>query len=387
MQAVSWFGKEKTTRLVSFLFVLGSSIGFSLLLLSVRYYGVTSQVSEIIDYQSKVVFFSFLFQAGLRSAVRNLIHFGKIKSADLSVSVLITLLSLIMVFYFLSLPFNSSHLYLTTAGLVAVTTLTMSVSIAKSDNKKIVISSVFNILAIVVPGLMVIIFDAKEELFSELASIFLAIVFLLFIGFFPSLKLKRANPVFKYGFPMQLGSFFIYSSIFLFAQIVVNFSKENQVLPLVYADAQIVSGVILLLLSKSLLFLEGRIYKNNNFSFIYGCSIVLLLFVSLVFSIVETTLIENDSALMMAFMVFLILSSRLPAGYLVQYLKSTTRNVSLIFLSLSSLVFLSIYISRLRFDSSILVICFVFSLYTVCVGYLFYSLTKKEIFISKASHE
>lgn len=313
----------KKRKLVSFISLIFSSLGFTLGLLLIRFFSDHQSLVYIINLQSTVVFLSFILQFGLRAAIRQHIYRQRLRLANVSEKSLHYILALLSIVMFLIEYFYNEYFYFCLSSLLTLVTLKLTTNVAKNNVFSIIKFSGLNFFVAISGSCFILYFNSIEYANFSLECISLVAIIL-------TIKIKDAALCLKHKVSIcriyckaqsyQLGSSVIALFVFSLSQTaIIQFTVSDELSA--YSDALIASGFLVLLLGKMLLLFEKKLYQDKAKHF-YFFSLIVVAQVSFtaVFSL-ALSIIYNVNFLT-SFVVVFILLSRIPVGYIVQYVNN-----------------------------------------------------------------
>lgn len=313
-------------KLLSLLILILSSLGFSVGIVAIRIYSDSDSLAYIINLQSIVVFSSFILQLGLRAAIRVQIYNRRLRLAKITYDSLYIILACLSIVGFLVEFYLNTYLFISLSSLLAIVTLSLTMSVAKNTFYSIILLSLLNFLVAFCSAFILLVVDNIEltSILVELISIF------VFITMHRAIDWKR---LYRYRLKIimvywnaqsyQLGSCVVALFIFLLTQSAVVQFEGNALNA--YSDALILSGFLVLALGKGMLLIEKKLYNSGDKKYsLYIFLIAMQVLVSAIFSSI-ISYIYNISWVLMLSVVFVLLS-RTTAGYIIQYVEGN-RNV------------------------------------------------------------
>lgn len=298
---------------IKLLFLIISALGFSGALLFIRLFLESKHLSYALDYQSKIVFFSFLLQLGTRSYLRILIYNNRNERVSALKYYLYGFLVMIAI---LDLSFANETSNLLYGSVLVATSLELTVSVAKGKLWMVAFWSFVNFLFCF--GSVIYIVLANNDSFLELSAlVFLITIFLMNIYEAKErLSIKTVFYDFCSSISYMLGSSITYISPFVLIQGLLSFDlNETQILFL--TDAQVAAGVFSLILTKLLLLYEKRFYETNLVFKSYCIYLLLLIMLISISSVLGILFYGND--ILYYICVSLILFGKNIYGFLNQY--------------------------------------------------------------------
>ncbi|MBG0843054.1 hypothetical protein [Ectopseudomonas toyotomiensis] len=359
-------------KVLAFLLLILSSLGFSCSLLLVRVVGNKADLAYLIDFQSILVILSFILQFGFRACLRYEYFCNHKLLVARAESLLIFFLAA-MSCCSLVLSFFSSNYFFATSALLAVLTLRQGLAVAAQNLREQAKYAVC-VFVLCCSGVVLVFlpFDAwlKDLIFEILSAGVL--VLMTCLGRFKVHDLIKKSWIFYYFFlrsqGFQLGSGLGYFFGFILAQTVVSNYASSSVIES-YADVQLIAGVVSLFAGKFVMLIEGRFYEKgaNNF-FIFALLLFLCGGVSLLISFGLWLYHEVDFWLL--YFMCSILLSRFLIGFLVQYVERRN-SVFYLFLVMVLMLQLVLYFFEgsifMQYTVSVLVV--VAGLYFMSKGY------------------
>lgn len=320
------YSKISSDKLTSFVVLLFSSIGFSFGAVVIRLFSDGDALAYIINLQSMVVFGSFILQFGLRAASRVHIYNGRPQMTKLASDLLHVILCLLAIIGLALEIYTEKYIYVSLSSLLAMVTLRLTISVAKNITTSIINLSMLNFLVASGSSLILLAIgdQVKATIVIEAAS---AAGLLFMINGIKLQNIFRFRQLLVLMFlraqSYQLGSCVIALFIFLLTQSAV--SQLEGVALSAFSDALILSGFLVLLLSKTLLLVERKLYsKEANKLSLFTFLIAMQVLVSIIFSVLLHSIYGVGITLM--FTLLFVLLSRTTAGYIVQYVE-VNRNV------------------------------------------------------------
>ncbi|NOU22801.1 MAG: hypothetical protein HOO93_13645 [Methyloglobulus sp.] len=260
---LSWFGT-----------VFLGSIGFPLAILISRGFFKNTGLVDLVSLQTDTAFIAFLIQAGIRAGLRKEYLIGHVR--------LVQLLELYLRggWAFVFPPVSAVALYFFEGaflpmiyGLNAVITLLIGLSLVRQDVKR---AGGFSIALFAMnfgSGMIVIMAGVSGSdklamgITIECLSFLLGILFASnqreVAGHKKSSRLLLA--VLRKYLGLQIASFVIMFSAYIFAQLVLSVSNAGDTqLIVLYSDAILISGIITLVLSRILVLYEQNLVKSGK---------------------------------------------------------------------------------------------------------------------------
>lgn len=311
-------------RLSTLFLLFLSALGFSLALLIARVYGHEGILYHTLNFQSTITLIGFILQMGFRASLRMHIHKNRVRIVVILESMLI--LSLLL-FSFVGLFFEiiiSKYYFISASSALAVLTLKLTLSVAREDKRKQLYYTVGNFF-LCLNGVFIYILFEPDILMSNFILELVSLIILLLVYIFDSKKIiidksniKLFTTVLANSQSFQLGSGFIFFAIYILTQVVL-FSYAGKEELLVFADMQILSGGLVLLIGQILLIVESKIYKNiairlKLLLFIISIQALFVIFVGAIFYYIYNV------SLGFILTILFVLTSRVSVGYIVQYI-------------------------------------------------------------------
>lgn len=318
---------NKLTKTFWFGTVFLGSIGFPLAILISRVFFKNAGLVDLVSLQADTAFIAFLIQAGVRAGLRKEYLIGHVR--------LVQLLELYLrgSWAFVFPPVSAIVLYFLEGdflpliyGLNAVITLMIGLSLVRQDVK---CAGGFSIVLFIMNfgSGMILVMAGVSGSNSLAAGITIeSLSFLLGMLFVSSYRevtrLKKSSrlllAVLRKYLGLQISSFVIMFSVYIFAQLVISVSNAGDAqLIVMYSDAILISGVITLVLSRLLLLYEQNLIRAGKVELYLIIIHVSFFIITLIASILRT---RPDDEKLMFFLLLVGLMGRfsiaLVSGYL-----------------------------------------------------------------------
>ena len=307
-------------KLNAYLIMTLSSLGFSFGIIITRMYGETTELSEVLRFQSIVALASFILQLGYRASLRKYYYNGykKIVSVSHDFFYIFIIFSACMVLFVEFL--YGTNFFIVSSLAVAYLTFLQTQAVVEKNICKQLFCALGNFVICSSCGVALSFLFIENFIYIELFA------FGVILLFFRSVNLKkvynRRSVVLKILYlsqSYQIGSFMIVLMVFIVIQSVVTKHSETD-LVIYLADAQLISGFLVLFIGQLLILFERILYNDENINYkIYVCTCAVILLISMLvswgYSLIQSTSFYN----IILFMI--ILNSRFILGYIVQYVK------------------------------------------------------------------
>jgi hypothetical protein len=317
-------------KLVVFIVLIVSSVGFSVGLVLAKVLGDETIVTKIVNFQSIVVFFSFILQLGTRSALR--LHYYKnrqrlVALVEQSLYVFLILVCFLGGAYEL---YTGNIAYIIFSSTLAFVTLKLTLTIARNDFRGQVLYTIQNLILCVSGSIFYLIepFLFSADVMLETSSLLILVLNYHKIKYTLIYKKRRSlASIFLTAQSYQLGSGVIAIMVFVLVQGAL-LKYSNTDVMLAFADIQIAAGFIVLLMGQALLVCERRLYKEQQIKFKVFC-IMLMLQTIITCGIASVLYGIYGGDVFLLFVLSFLLSSRVVLGYIVQYVSSNNSRRSM----------------------------------------------------------
>lgn len=326
----------------TFVLLTLSSLGFSLGLVLVRLFGDEAMLPKVLSFQSTVVLLSFILQLGSRAALR--VHFYGYRHRLVGISedfvyllqIPLAILGVVYVVYF------NGQIYLATSCALALTTLRLTLSVARESPREQLIYSSANFL-LCLSGSILFLLESDyldADVLIEVLSLLVIVLSYKKIHIPTVLRRRKAIYLILYkAQSYQLGSGVVALMVFVLTQSMI-LIYENTTTIVAYADVQIASGFLTLFLGQTLLMFEARLYKDSAARIkVFGCMLLLHVSTVCLFSLLVSSLYQVGFSVV--FVASFILSSRVTLGFITQYTVLGRRWLNAFFVSAA--IFYSAY--------------------------------------------
>lgn len=318
---------NKLTKTFWFGTVFLGSIGFPLAILASRAFFKNAGLVDLVSLQADTAFIAFLIQAGVRTGLRKEYLIGHVR--------LVQLLELYLRvgWAFVFPPISAVAIYFfegaflpLTYGLNAVITLMIGLSLVRQDVKSAGGFSIVLFFMNFGSGMVVIMAGASGSdklatgITIECLSFLLGVLFVS--GYKELAKHKKSSrlllAVLRKYLGLQISSFVIMLTVYIFAQLVISVSNAGYAqLIVMYSDAILISGGITLVLSRLILLYEQSLIKGGKVELYLTIIHVSFFIITLMASILRSGLYDEK---LMFFLLLMGLMGRftisLVSGYL-----------------------------------------------------------------------
>ncbi|TRO15860.1 hypothetical protein EQ826_19815 [Ectopseudomonas mendocina] len=337
----------KFVRVLWFLSVFSGAFGFSLAILVSRVLYDNAGLHGLLALQVNTSFMAFLIQFGLRAGLRKEYLVGNYRIVDLVESALLRKWPIFLVpaSVFFLLAFSGSVLI---AIYFANALLTLLVGL-RLVQQKVSAAAGYSLLVFLINFSSGLVFVLLDEFSVELKG-FLIEFFSMFVCFLASLmslpgkrrsrnSLVLMKAVFLKYLGLQVSSFVIIFSSYVYAQTILYFSADDVGLIVIFSDAVLVSGVVSMVLSRVLLLFEKNIVRSRKVAFYMFASHFFIFMFCLIYAFVYEFI--GGGGIVMPFLVMLFLMGKIAIAQVSSFLNENCRRtftVSLLVLVCMQLV-------------------------------------------------
>ncbi|PWY56597.1 hypothetical protein DGG96_05590 [Legionella qingyii] len=328
---------KKIVNIICFFMVFLGAVGFSLAIYCSRVFFNNHGLINLIYLQTTTAFLAFLIQAGMRAGLRKEFLCGRQRIVNVVENYIIG----IWVFIFpplsiVSLLVMKNYYFPIISALNAILTLLIGLRLVQKNIVEACFYSVVLFFINFIAGGWCIYADYHSETASNVMIEVCALVIGMFFIKRPSSKLNYSKgmklfvKISKKYWGMQVSSFLIVFSGYIFSQLILNIAQTQKEIIIIYSDAILISGIFTMILSRVMLLFEQRVVKSGRVEFYLWIIHGALLLLALLSCFVRG---GNNNEMGLFFLLLLGLLGGYAIALISSFINENTRNIFLLWMN------------------------------------------------------